>query len=434
MEKIKNIKLPNGEVYELGGSGGGLGMPIGTIYPLTCTLIYVPEGSLPTDGAEYTKAQFNDLWDNCLTNKPFYFAYYAENLTPEDLIEETATIYTTSENPTSESEFYLYKNGELKLITPETFITVVDVSADKIEFWYGVGNIAEAYRDISKDLNQDLTPFLTAIPLLNTCTYEQYEADLATYGQCAKFAVDTVDETFRVPLIKDGAVIQQAMTDSELGKAYNAGLPNVEAILNLTHFTGNTGPHLTATGAFKDSTSEHSVNASGSGTSQDIYVTTFDFKASNSNPIYGNSDTVQMNAVALRYFVVVATGSINQSMMDWSEWASGLQGKVSYSDLVELPATIVETYHNGASWYNVYSNGFCEQGGFFTGVTGTYTITLLKSYANTDYSVFLTNQHSAVMGDARVVNNTNKTTSSFQIVHGSNSAVGCYWECKGYLF
>ena len=42
-------------------------MPIGAIYPLACSANYVPEGSLPCDGAEYTKAQFNDLWGNYLT-------------------------------------------------------------------------------------------------------------------------------------------------------------------------------------------------------------------------------------------------------------------------------------------------------------------------------------------------------------------------------
>lgn len=45
---------------------------------------------------------------------------------------------------------------------------------------------------------------------------------------------------------------------------------------------------------------------------------------------------------------------------------------------------IVETYVNGTSWYRVYSDGWCEQGGRKTGASGQ-TITLMKSYANTNY-------------------------------------------------
>lgn len=322
-----NTDILNDCLMHLKYESGGLGMPIGTIYPLTCTLSYVPEGSLPTDGAEYTKAQFPDLWENYLTGETYY-AFTAELDPPSSDGITSITVYTTTPEPTNNDILYELIDGEIVEIAGGCHI-----EGNTIELSYiANGDMVFAYatRDTLKDIKNYL---------LNTCTYAEYEDDLTTYGQCAKFAVDIDNETFRVPLIKDGAVIQQAKSDSELGKAYNAGLPNVEAILTLHHFTGNSGPHLTATGAFKDSTSEHSVNAAGSGTSQDVYITNFDFKASNSNPIYGNSDTVQMNAVALRYFVVVATGSINESMMDWSEWASNLQSKVNYGDLEEVILT-----------------------------------------------------------------------------------------------
>lgn len=229
MEKIKNIKLPNGEVYELGGSGG---LVIGQIVSINCTADYVPEGCLPCNGSEYSKAQFNDLWNNYLTTN-----------------------------------------------------------------------------------------------LLNTCTYAEYEADLTTYGQCAKFAINTTNETFKVPKIKDGAVVQQAMTDAELGKAYNAGLPNITATLvdSLMSPGGSSGAISTVKSGSKHST----------GTNADKYNATFD--ASHSNPIYGKSSTVQMNAVALRYFVVVANGQINESMMDWSAWASSINGKLN-ADLTNIDA------------------------------------------------------------------------------------------------
>lgn len=42
--------------------------------------------------------------------------------------------------------------------------------------------------------------------LLDTCSYSEYAVDLATYGQCLKFAVDVAGEIFRVPMIVDSSV------------------------------------------------------------------------------------------------------------------------------------------------------------------------------------------------------------------------------------
>lgn len=156
---------------------------------------------------------------------------------------------------------------------------------------------------------------------LNTCTYTEYQQDIATYGKCGKWGLDTENGKFKTPYIPDGTHIQQAMTDGELGKSYNAGLPNI---------TGTLGVYANLVpigGAFYHGT----TNNNSVGYSQ---VTHYDwagqkFDASLSNPIYGATDTVQTEAVSLRYFVVVATGSINQSEMDWSQWASSLQSKAN---------------------------------------------------------------------------------------------------------
>lgn len=158
---------------------------------------------------------------------------------------------------------------------------------------------------------------------LNTCTYSQYQSDIDTYGKCGKWGLDTENGKFKTPYIPDGTHIQQAMTDGELGKSYNAGLPNITSG-NLGYVRSgididgsgaliNTSKGLFAEGAYS--------NPGWSGT--------MNFDASRSNSIYGGSDTVQTEAVSLRYFVVVATGSLKQSEMDWSAWASSLQGKAN---------------------------------------------------------------------------------------------------------
>ena len=59
------------------------------------------------------------------------------------------------------------------------------------------------------------------------------------------------------------------------------------------------------------------------------------------------------------------------------------------TDVADLKArSIVETYVNGTSWYRVYSDGWCEQGGRATVPQGSNVdITFLIPYANTDYYV-----------------------------------------------
>lgn len=168
---------------------------------------------------------------------------------------------------------------------------------------------------------------------LNTCTYTEYQQDIATYGKCAKFGVDTINGKFKVPTIPDGTHIQQAMTDGELGKSYNAGLPNITGTSN-GYCTAGSSAGTDVSGCIYNITYETPQGAN----NNNDWSAKFGIDASRSSPIYGNSDTVQTEAVSLRYFVVVATGSIKQSEMDWSAWASSLQGKANV-DMDNLSTT-----------------------------------------------------------------------------------------------
>lgn len=47
---------------------------------------------------------------------------------------------------------------------------------------------------------------------------------------------------------------------------------------------------------------------------------------------------------------------------------------------------LVESYVNGRSWYRVYSDGWCEQGGQITVTEAATNITLLKSYKDNNYN------------------------------------------------
>ena len=55
---------------------------------------------------------------------------------------------------------------------------------------------------------------------------------------------------------------------------------------------------------------------------------------------------------------------------------------------------VVETYQNGNSWYRVYSDGWCEQGGLETSLVTTHpdgiTTYFLKPFKGANYSLQVT--------------------------------------------
>ncbi len=117
---------------------------------------------------------------------------------------------------------------------------------------------------------------------------------------------------------------------------------------------------------------------------------------------------------------------------------------ISYSpksvfDFSALPNTphIIETYHNGASWYRIWSDGWCEQGGDLE--LGTYSYTFKKPYASSP-KVFIQKYttNTSVGENASIVTlGAPPTTTGFTCVSNSVSSTfwaGGYWEAKGYIF
>ena len=84
------------------------------------------------------------------------------------------------------------------------------------------------------------------------------------------------------------------------------------------------------------------------------------------------------------------------------------------------------------SWYVVYSDGWCEQGGLTSSAKGTKTINLLKQYSSTTYSILIQPYYnSAYHGYVPLIETSSKTVSSFKIE--DYYAYGSNWETKGYI-
>lgn len=270
------------------------------------------------------------------------------------------------------------------------------------------------------------TDFLTATtPKLATCTYEQYASDIETYGQCAKFAVDTENNKFKVPTIKDGSYITQAMSDAEIGKAYNESLPNIKGEFIPWAYQGNY-----ETGAFdSEGTLYLSYNSQGVNTGKKV---TFD--ASRSSSTYQDNAKVQGDNVRLRWFVVVATGTTSQSAMDWSAWATSLEGKLNADHTNDTKPYVKTTYENGTSGYRIWSDGYCEQWGIVTGANGELVTTTFLKVFNVA-PIVCVNFTFKIVGNVNYIyiQARNVTTTSFQINTYQDNCDGTMWRACGYL-
>lgn len=99
--------------------------------------------------------------------------------------------------------------------------------------------------------------------------------------------------------IAEGQTLWSAGTNNTAGTHIDAGLPNITgAITGTSTYGGTLGYDAAFTGAFSDTTKKGT--AAWSGSHDGAY--NLDFKASNSNSIYGNSNTVQPPAFCVYMF------------------------------------------------------------------------------------------------------------------------------------
>lgn len=133
-------------------------------------------------------------------------------------------------------------------------------------------------------------------------TEENWQAEklLSAYGQVGKFVIADDESTVRIPAVVN---IQGLLDLQNLGLRVDAGLPNIDG--RLGYGKANDFPDNTISGALKDGglDSYTTYTFSEQYTSNSVYL-----DASLSNPIYGNSDTVQPEAIQYPYFIQIATG------------------------------------------------------------------------------------------------------------------------------
>ena len=409
------------------------GLPIGTIYPLACSANYVPEGSLPCDGAEYTKAQFNDLWENYLTSEETETTYILNNcisvvgeLTSQQGIYSgfADSKYLTVNIPeilAGESVIYTFKYNAGSDVTTnqDLFDTDIDSATKYLKLSNGKFVLSGAIQN-----TLDISPnssFYIRLLISNTTLNIYVSKDGTNYYNLTAWNISNI-------------------TSVNLGVLHNYGDP-------YTPFLGNIDL-ASSTLTYK---SGDTVNLAEIKTVQKTLLNTCTYSEYASDiSTYGQCGKFAVDFVNNKfkvptikdgYFVVVASGSVNESQMNWSEWASNAQNKLNKDHSNDEFPYIIEVSDKTLmpSWYRIYSDGWCEQGGLTStiGKKGSSTISLLKQYTDTNYNVVYGELSGTNKDDNITIKNL--TVDSFQIYvgdAGSNDGTwktSALWRAAGYI-
>ena len=161
---------------------------------------------------------------------------------------------------------------------------------------------------------------------LQSTTISEFDSSVSANGSCGFFGLDTANERFKVPMLKD--VYLKA---GQAGEMFGAeSLPNITGDLKYSTYTQSDG----TTGAFS--------KKSGSGTAasvqfNDYGVGSVNFDASRSSSTYKDGAKVNPDHVVYRAYVVLYSSAAEASVAQAAEFMTAIDGKAN-ADLSNLSA------------------------------------------------------------------------------------------------
>lgn len=248
--------------------------------------------------------------------------------------------------------------------------------------------------------------------------YESIVTDIYNaIGSAWYYIIDQQNSRFKLPMSNN--MESYTMDPTKAGLDVRAGLPNI---------TGSAGSATNlVSGAFYLNTGVAGGNFNGS-TTGSAYL-----DASRSSSVYGKSDTVTPAHTKFYLYFKVGNAVTNLDVID----AGKVLSETVHKSTLEQVQCVVETYSNGTSWYRVWSDGWCEQGGRAQlNEISTTTITLLKSYSSMNYSVNAVSITASTASDTECgLQCTPITVSQITLTAhylNPNNQTAC-WEAKGYI-
>jgi len=272
-------------------------------------------------------------------------------------------------------------------------------------------------------------------------TEANWQASVTSYGVCGKFVVDKVNDTVRLPKVT--GFMQGTVVESAIGDLVEAGLPNINVS------GSDSGIYVSAlkTPANELFTSSAAVSANNyvynSTSNNNFNIQTLTFDASEANTIYGNSTTVQPQAIKGYVYIVVANSTKTEIEVDIDDVVTDLNGKAdvdltnatptaNFADALDDAGirTVVETWHSGTEWYRVWSDGWIEQGGAHSSTGSPLSINLNKVFSDTKYTLIILDFDTG--GNSTHVSVTAKTTALFSYTRTQNAVTYNSWFACGY--
>ena len=105
----------------------------------------------------------------------------------------------------------------------------------------------EFYKSDFKSEDESSNPYNILVEQGNAITYEQYQAIIDEYGFCGKFAIDTENEKFKLPTIRDCYI----RAGENIGETLKQTLPNVKAWWDMQDRGNNNPAYQPARNAIK---------------------------------------------------------------------------------------------------------------------------------------------------------------------------------------
>ena len=247
----------------------------------------------------------------------------------------------------------------------------------------------------------------------------QYATDLATNGSVGVFGWDGAGTTtFKVPTLND--IFVETGTALQIGDYIAPGLPD---------------HNHTVTAAYVSGTHHDGSNNASTPTNQTLTTS----NASDSNAIYGNSNTVQPNTVRYRAMVQLAITATDEAVITCTNITSQVAANttaINGADYViesQMPTAL-----NNYTWYRKYKSGWVEQGGRLPAESSATNVTVYLPIEMSDNNYFITKQRNfgtTTPGTGSANEQTdsvwNLTTTTFMVRVYANTNSSILWEVKG---
>lgn len=283
-----------------------------------------------------------------------------------------------------------------------------------------------------------------------TTTEVNYQQSITDYGVCPFFVVDTVNDTIRLPLLKVGGreLVKSYKNGTDWYNIYSDGWceqggryynnASVANTINLhKSFIDTNYSVLVDRGV--NGTYNNNINGQHAGEPYDFTTASFKvntYASTGLNTIqwraYGYVSDAEISGFPQKNFkwpwICAYNSAIPVGVAQVEQFQQALDGKVDKANLVDADV-VVETYVNGPDWYRVWSDGWCEQGGY--SLPGTL-ITFLKPYRDAHINFQVTPYGGTNASSASPCSTYNVTSTGFYFTTASN-AYPAHWRVSGYI-